>query len=629
MKLENLTEIFNNKIFRIPDYQRGYSWGESQLEDLWLDLGILEEGKNHYTGMLSVKKEDNIYFVIDGQQRLITLIILIKAIVNRLTTVKLLNDIFSMNEWLNGGIEVSDYIKNFLYKKTGKQGEITEMIFGYEVDNPSHIYFKTEILGLSNTDDSTPENTLYTRNLTDAKTFFEKRIQKLYKTGLEKLLKKITINLKFNFYQIEDELNEFAAFETMNNRGKPLSTLELLKNRLIYLSTLLPNNDDDEKKQLREDINNAWKTIYEYLGRNPKVTIKDDEFLQNHCFIYFKFYKNINKEYKDFLLKKYFTASRVMFAKKHQALLEKDFTQEKLDIRTITYTDIKNYVADIQNSAKHYYFVHNTNDSRCPYTNEEKIIISKIYRLGFQSFKPLIVALCSHNRYEYSRVKLFQHVEKYIFTRFNIEFFRSGKNSACFYHIANRLQENKLDEKILLSLSQKNTYDFDEYNFLSKAISKKFVEKILDLDGNFYNWKGLRYFLYEYELYLQEQHKGELKVEWEHINTETIEHIYPQTPDDESWTSEFENDSLLHDLGNLLLLSKSTNSSLKNHAFDIKKDRFSTDSYSAIEISKSENWTPSEILARRQKMLEFMDERWGIEISNKVIELLDKRDETE
>ncbi len=62
MKLESLTEIFNNKIFRVPDYQRGYSWGKSQLEDLWRDLEILEEGKNHYTGMLSVKfdKEKNI-----------------------------------------------------------------------------------------------------------------------------------------------------------------------------------------------------------------------------------------------------------------------------------------------------------------------------------------------------------------------------------------------------------------------------------------------------------------------------------------------------------------------------------------------------------------------------------------
>jgi len=618
MKLENLTTIFNNKIFRIPDYQRGYSWGKSQLEDLWRDLEILEEGKNHYTGMLSVKfdAEKDIYHVIDGQQRITTLTILIKVI----------SDKFTRDKWLNGK-EISDYIKCFLHKKTGSQGEITEMIFGYEVDNPSHIYFKTEILGLKNTDDSTPKNTLYTKNLIDAKTFFERKIQKLDETQLEKLLQKITVNLQFNFYQIEDELNEFVAFETMNNRGKPLSTLELLKNRLIYLSTLLSNNDNREKEQLREDINNAWKTIYEYLGKNPKNIIKDDDFLQNHCFIYFKFDKNINKKYKDFLLKKYFTASRVAFEKMHKKLLEAGYTQTQLDSETTTYSNIKDYVVDIQNSVKHYYFVHNIDDSQCPYTNKEKTIISKINRLGFQSFKPLVVVLCSQNKYKDQRIELLQYIEKYIFTRFNLEFFRSGKGSTDFYHFANRLQENKLDVEITLDLLKKIIYDFEKDD-LWKVISTKFVEKVSHLDAGFYNWSGLRYFLYEYEIYLQEQHRGELKVEWEHINTETIEHIYPQTPDDDSWTTAFENDDLLHDLGNLLLLSKSTNSSLKNKPFDIKKERFSENSYLAIKISKSENWTPDEVLKRRKKMLSFMDERWDIEISDKVIDLLNKKNET-
>jgi len=453
MKLENLTTIFNNKIFRIPDYQRGYSWGKSQLEDLWRDLEILEEGKNHYTGMLSVKfdAEKDIYHVIDGQQRITTLTILIKVI----------SDKFTRDKWLNGK-EISDYIKCFLHKKTGSQGEITEMIFGYEVDNPSHIYFKTEILELKNTDDSTPKNTLYTKNLIDAKTFFERKIQKLDETQLEKLLQKITVNLQFNFYQIEDELNEFVAFETMNNRGKPLSTLELLKNRLIYLSTLLSNNDNREKEQLREDINNAWKTIYEYLGKNPKNIIKDDDFLQNHCFIYFKFDKNINKKYKDFLLKKYFTASRVAFEKMHKKLLEAGYTQTQLDSETTTYSNIKDYVVDIQNSVKHYYFVHNIDDSQCPYTNKEKTIISKINRLGFQSFKPLVVVLCSQNKYKDQRIELLQYIEKYIFTRFNLEFFRSGKGSTDFYHFANRLQENKLDVEITLDLLKKIIYDFEK-----------------------------------------------------------------------------------------------------------------------------------------------------------------------
>lgn len=50
----------------------------------------------------------------------------------------------------------------------------------------------------------------------------------------------------------------------MNNRGKKLSNLELLKNRLIYLSTKF---EDEDKFSLRRKINECWKKIYEYLGK--------------------------------------------------------------------------------------------------------------------------------------------------------------------------------------------------------------------------------------------------------------------------------------------------------------------------------------------------------------------------
>lgn len=43
----------------------------------------------------------------------------------------------------------------------------------------------------------------------------------------------------FNLHEIEDDFDVFVAFETMNNRGKKLSNLELLKNRLIYLTTYM------------------------------------------------------------------------------------------------------------------------------------------------------------------------------------------------------------------------------------------------------------------------------------------------------------------------------------------------------------------------------------------------------
>ena len=103
-QLSTLNEIFNNKLFRIPDYQRGYAWGENQLEDFWDDILNIKDGGKHYTGLLTVEQvhKENIinneqwqedlwlleqgykaYYIIDGQQRLTTSIILLNVILGK------------------------------------------------------------------------------------------------------------------------------------------------------------------------------------------------------------------------------------------------------------------------------------------------------------------------------------------------------------------------------------------------------------------------------------------------------------------------------------------------------------------------------------------------------------------
>ena len=70
-------------------------------------------------------------------------------------------------------------------------------------------------------------------------------------------------------------------FETMNNRGKPLSILEKLKNRLLFLTAKLSCHYED-KIMLSEYINEAWRKVYDYLGRNPEGMLDEDDFLSAH-----------------------------------------------------------------------------------------------------------------------------------------------------------------------------------------------------------------------------------------------------------------------------------------------------------------------------------------------------------
>lgn len=70
----------NGLIYRVPRFQRDYSWGEEEWDDLWQDiLGTVKEGGEtaHYMGYLVLQSHDNkIFEIIDGRQRLTTLSII-------------------------------------------------------------------------------------------------------------------------------------------------------------------------------------------------------------------------------------------------------------------------------------------------------------------------------------------------------------------------------------------------------------------------------------------------------------------------------------------------------------------------------------------------------------------------
>ena len=165
--------------------------------------------------------------------------------------------------------------------------------FGYEVDNPSFKYLKHKILG--EPDGGVVTETFYTLNLENSRKFFKENLENyFYEYGLEEiesLFKKVTQNLMFNLHEIEDDFDVFVAFETMNNRGKKLSNLELLKNRLIYLTTLYDEKElsADGQEIIRNQINDAWKDIYYNLGRNKKNPLPDDDFLVAHWIMYFQY----------------------------------------------------------------------------------------------------------------------------------------------------------------------------------------------------------------------------------------------------------------------------------------------------------------------------------------------------
>lgn len=333
--LESLKSIFKDRIFKIPDYQRGYAWQERQLKDFWEDIVNLPSERFHYTGLLSLKEiskkgyggenwtaerwliEDRAFkpfHIVDGQQRLATFVIFINEILNLIKAIPE-NIGKSDSEIYIGTFSLKQIKEEYLVIQKPPQFLVNTYKFGYETDNPIFKYLKYKILGEA--DGGNITETFYTLNLENARLFFKDNLENHYKkygtSEIEALFRKVTQNLMFNLHEIEDDFDVFVAFETMNNRGKKLSNLELLKNRLIYLTTLYEENEltQDERSILREDINDAWKEVYYQLGRNKQNPLSDDDFLIAHWIMYFQYTRQKGDDYIRFLLEEKFTPQNI------------------------------------------------------------------------------------------------------------------------------------------------------------------------------------------------------------------------------------------------------------------------------------------------------------------------------
>src|SRR5574344_1801263 len=643
--LLSLQDLFNKKIFRIPDYQRGYSWGSLQLEEFWSDILNLLPEREHYTGMISLKKLDKeytsnekwnderwlldnwnyiAYHVVDGQQRLTTFIILINEIVN---FYKKNNPDKDPNQIFVNSIPLNKIEEDFLVMSKPDSAEIIKTFkFGYEVDNPSYEFFKHKILGEPNS--GLLNETFYTLNLENAKNFFASKLQEEFdKNGLksiEDIFKKITQKLKFNMYYIDNDFNVFVAFETMNNRGKKLSNLELLKNRLIYLSTVF-DEDEDMQNVVRRNINETKKKVYGRLGKNKEKPLSDDEFLQNHWMIYFGYTRSNKITYDSFLLSDYFTQQNISLEKIYtidepnysdeinveDEIIEEQI-EEPLEVKVsskkdkLRIEDINNYINSMKNLITYWYQIHYPEEI----TNSKiKVYIERLNRIGYGNFKPLTTVLLSKKDItDEQKLECLKGMERFIFLHYRLNGYLGTYKNSFFYNLAHEfyMETKNIDEV----LKEVNTIDFLSDNNVANmsGIFTK-MERLFKNYNGYYSWATIRYVLYEYERYLMTD-KASVRIlpadifkkdEKDHYS---IEHIYPQTPTDEYWTSRFDKYSdsekhrLTNTLGNLLPLSMSINSSLQNYSFDEKKTRkprgYFDGSHNEIEVGRCEEWTSKE-----------------------------------
>jgi len=483
-ELQSLSVLFQNRLFRIPDYQRGFAWKHEQLVDFWEDLLNLQDDRYHYTGLLSLKEvnrkdtrlwQEDVWLldigykpfhVVDGQQRLTTFSILMHEIV---AFVKILaeNKDKPDEEIFLGYESIKDIKAKYVLRKRPPHNIVTTYLFGYETDNPSSDYLKYKVF--DEPFGGTIFETYYTKNLKYAKSFFAENLRAIYENegmdGVELVYKKLTLRLMFNLHEIQDDYDVFVAFETMNNRGKKLTNLELLKNRLIYLSTLFDDKQFDElnKEQLRKNINDAWKEVYYQLGRNQNAPLSDDDFLRAHWITYFQYSRKKGDDYIRFLLNKF--SAKNVFEKltvitqtngadplsgfdfpDDDDLADEGPDTEPIMVSKLAPKEISDYVNSLKELAEYWYYSFFPNDSPS-LSEEEKVWIDKLNRVGIGYFRPLVVSvLASATRTSVKhRIALLQAIERFIFLTFRVGGINASYKSSDYYNKAREILQGVLN----------------------------------------------------------------------------------------------------------------------------------------------------------------------------------------
>lgn len=258
----------SQKSFEIPVFQRAYSWEKEQWQTFLNDLLEQIEGENNYfygNILLETIEKDRKYEIIDGQQRLTTLTIFIRSMINVLKkreNEKILDNFdFKLKEniYLKNGGNIK--LRPVQYDRACFDSLIIENQDDFQTTSPSQVRIKA------------------------ARRFFITELDKLETDILLRILIKIE-STDLTVIELEGKKDSALMFELENNRGKDLTNMEKIKSYFMYQMYVYSTPEETESNI--ENISNIFKSIY--LIINDFKKLNEDSVLIYHNNAYIKGY---------------------------------------------------------------------------------------------------------------------------------------------------------------------------------------------------------------------------------------------------------------------------------------------------------------------------------------------------
>jgi hypothetical protein len=627
-----LPAVMNERLLLIADYQRPYAWERKQLQDLWDDLDLLGTGRSHYAGTLVLRDirhgdvprtsmaDDGTTLrhceVVDGQQRLTTCLLLIDRVRRRL-------DALAQHDVEHAAAMATTLRANY--------GLVS-------IDNAQHPrlrlgaglndYWVNVSLGNGHPDGQSL--IAGERRLRDCATYFDEKLDGLADADpavefgrLKDLQGRITSGLGFLVHEVASAAEVGVIFETLNERGRPLSELEKTKNYLLYLAR---NIQDGRADELSELINTSWATIFVNLAGQGRDA--EDQLLRAHWLATRdpdrRTWQQIASVKSAFERSQYVSgATRLVPPMEAQS--DQCAAWDRL------YGDLTRFVKDLRKCS---FFLREMFDESAAFESfgagqdDARRASGSLLRSGVVApYRPLLFA--ARLRYPadgefYAR--LVRVCERYSARVFVIRQRRLNAGESRLLRLAHDLYRTPGDE------DRRNWVLHELSGLIWRYASDSEVRASLETaEENWYVRRGHKYFLYEYELSLR-KHGQELPPLATFVTgsgeQRTTEHILPQHPKLEAtcWWDAFSTEEhavLQHSLGNLVLTYE--NSVYSNRCFVEKRGAAlepggepercyaQAELMQERELAAVEAWTPEEIRNRQARLTEWAMTRWAVE----------------
>jgi uncharacterized protein with ParB-like and HNH nuclease domain len=534
----------NGKIYRVPIFQRDYSWTEENWEDLWQDiLGLYDDpAASHYMGAIVLQTSstsDQEFTIIDGQQRIATISIIAIAVIEKIQV------LVKQNQQAIANHERQEILRQtYLGNRDPISLHYSSKLFLNENNND---FYQSNLINLRepwNLRSVSQSNQL----LWKAFQYFSSQLTQLKGIvysgeNLAEFLTKIIVQrLLFIQINVQDELNAYTVFETLNARGIELSSTDLLKN---YLFSLFRGPDDLNEGQRR------WRVI-----ANTVQMENIPEFL--------RYYLSLQRPWVK--RERLFKAVRESVQDSQQAF-------DLLD--------------QLERYSSLFVALGNAQDDFWRETPANRTYIRELELFRVKQAYPILFA--AHSQFsDADFTRLLKLISVLSFRYTVVCGLNPSELEKLYNQVAIAIQSSEITTPKQVFEQLRSVYVSDE------KFSQDF--ELLTVSTRGQQKKLARYMLWKLENDAANQEIIE--------ESFSIEHILPESPD-QDWQDNFTDAQMIdmvYRLGNLTPLEPNLNRQIGNQPYVVKRETYATSGYQLTQGILAEEWTPN-ALANRQKQL--------------------------